>query len=114
MKILKITLKNVKGVRYATYEFGDRTLVKGKNGSGKSTILSSFFWLMLDKDVSLVSNPAVRSIDAIDEVVPTVAAVVDFDGKMVEIQKSQKLKRSKSGTISLTNSYMINSVPKSD
>ena len=114
MKILKITIKNVKGVRYATYEFGDRTLVKGKNGSGKSTILSAFFWLMLDKDVSLVSNPAVRPIDAIDEVVPTVTAVVDFDGKMVEIQKSQKLKRSKSGTISLTNSYMINSVPKSD
>ena len=114
MKIKKLHLENFRGVRDATYEFGDKTRIKGKNGIGKSTIASSFFWLMADKDYSLVSNPPVRTIDAIDEVVTTVTADLDYDGKPVQVQKTQKLKRSKTGTVALTNSYMINSVPKSE
>ena len=114
MKIKRLHLENFRGVRDATYEFGDKTRIKGKNGIGKSTIASSFFWLMADKDYSLVSNPPVRPVDAIDEVVTTVTADLDYDGKPVQVQKTQKLKRSKTGTVALTNSYMINSVPKSE
>ena len=114
MKILKIILENFKGFRHAEYDFADRTIVKGKNGSGKSTIASAWFWLCCDKSYDLASNPAIRPNDAIDEVVTSVTAELDMDGKPVEIQKSQKLKRSKSGTVALTNSYMVNSVPKSE
>lgn len=114
MKIKKLHLENFRGVRDATYEFGDKTRIKGRNGIGKSTIASSFFWLMADKDYSLVSNPPVRTIDAIDEVVTTVTADLDYDGKPVQVQKTQKLKRSKTGTVALTNSYMVNSVPKTE
>ena len=114
MKLLKLTLENFKGVRERTFDFTERTVVSGRNGSGKSTLLTAYLWLFTDKSGDLTANPAIRPIDAIDEVVPTVTALLDFDGKQVEIQKSQKLKRSKTGTVSLTNSYMINSVPKSE
>ena len=114
MEIVSLRSENFRGVRDATYEFSGRTTISGKNGSGKSTIASAYFWLMNDRDYSLVANPQVRPVDAIDEVVTTVTGDFRFDGKPVQIKKIQKLKRSKTGAISLTNSYEINSVPKSE
>ena len=113
MKIKRLHLENFRGVRDATYEFSNRTRIRGRNGIGKSTICSAWMWLMVDRDVTLISNPPIRTIGAIDEVVTTVTADLDC-GKPVQIQKTQKLKRSKTGTVSLTNSYMVNSVPKSE
>ena len=113
MKIKRLHLENFRGVRDATYEFSNRTRIRGRNGIGKSTICSAWLWLMVDRDVTLVSNPPIRTIGAIDEVVTTVTADLDC-GKPVQIQKIQKLKRSKTGIVSLTNSYMVNSVPKSE
>lgn len=114
MEIVSLHFENFRGVRDGTYEFSGRTSISGKNGSGKSTIASGYFWLMNDRDYSLVANPQVRTIGAIDEVVTTVTGDFRFDGKPVQLKKMQKLKRSKTGTISLTNSYEINSVPKSE
>lgn len=114
MKLLKVTFENFRGVREATYEFSDLTKIKGCNGSGKSTIASAFFWIFADKDITLVSNPNVRPTDSIDEIVTTVTADMVVSEKPVQVQKSQKLKRSKTGVVSLTNSYMVNSVPKSE
>lgn len=114
MKLLKVTFENFRGVREATYEFSDLTKIKGCNGSGKSTIASAFFWIFADKDITLVSNPNVRPTDSIDEIVTTVTADMEIADKPVQVQKSQKLKRSKTGVVSLTNSYMVNSVPKSE
>lgn len=114
MKLKKLILENFKGVRQAEYNFADKTKIKGMNGAGKTTLSDAWLWLMVDKATNLVSNPAVRPTDAIDEQVVSVTADVMFDEKPVQIQKSQKLKRSKSGTVALTNSYMINAVPKSE
>ena len=114
MKILRVVLENFRGVKSATYEFSDKTRVKGCNGSGKSTIVSAILWTLVDKDYSLTSNPHVRNINALDEEVVSVIIDMTFGDKPVQVQKSQKLKRSKNGTVSLTNSYMVNSVPKSE
>lgn len=113
MKIKRINAENFRGVRNATYEFSDKTMIKGMNGSGKSTIPSMIYWTFVDRDVSLTANPQVRTI-GVDEQQTVVTIDCDFDGKPVQIQKSQKLKRSKAGTVALTNSYMINAVPKSE
>ena len=114
MKLKKMTLENFRGVRNATYEFSDKTRIKGPNGSGKSTIVSALYWTIADRDATLVANAPVRPNDAIDEVVTKATLDLDFDGRPVEVQKIQKLKRSKTGVVSLTNSYMVNSVPKSE
>lgn len=114
MKILRVILENFRGVKSATYEFFYKTRIKGCNGSGKSTIISAILWVLADKDYALISNPVIRPVGAIDEVVPSVTIDMVIGDKPVQLQKSQKLKRSKTGTVSLTNSYMINSVPKSE
>lgn len=114
MKLIKLVLENFKGIKEAKFDFTDKTVISGSNGTGKTSLLSAYLWLWVDKSADLTSNPPIRPIGAIDEVVPTVTALFDFNGKPVQIQKSQKMKRSKTGTISLTNSYTVNSVPKSE
>lgn len=111
-------LENFKGTKDKTYEFGKTTRVSGMNRLGKTTIATAWFWLLADKDYELVSNPDIRP-DDVEECVPTVTAVLDVDGKEISIAKMQKRKVSKPDVngiskVTLTNTYEINSVPKTE
>lgn len=113
-KIKSIVLENFKGRRNATYEFDGSTKISGKNGVGKTTIATAWYWLISDRDVELHSNPKIRPIGA-EEVTPRVIAVLEIDGREVTISKSQKctVKKSKTGgadSILLSNSYEVNFV----
>lgn len=117
--ILKtLHLENFKGAKDKTYEFGKTTRVSGMNRLGKTTIATAWFWLLADKNYELVSNPNIRP-DDVEECVPTVTAVLDVDGKEITIAKMQKRKVGKPDTngiskVTLTNTYEINSVPKTE
>lgn len=117
--IKSITLTDFKGVvGTATYNMHEQTRILGQNGAGKSTIADGFYWTLADKDYSLTSNPDIRPNDG-RECVPTVTLEFDIDGKPVTVAKMQKMKKSKpdeNGIVktSLTNSYEVNSVPKSE
>lgn len=111
-------LENFKGTKDKTYEFGKSTRVRGMNRLGKTTIATAWFWLLADKNYELVSNPNIRP-DDVEECVPTVTAVLDVDGKKITIAKMQKRKVGKPDTngiskVTLTNTYEINSVPKTE
>ena len=111
-------LENFKGTKDKTYEFGKTTRVSGMNRLGKTTIATAWFWLLADKDYELVSNPDIRP-DDVEECVPTVTAVLDVDGKEISIAKTQKRKVGKPDAngiskVTLTNTYEINSVPKTE
>lgn len=111
-------LENVKGTKDKTYEFGKTTRVSGMNRLGKTTIATAWFWLLADKNYELVSNPNIRP-DDVEECVPTVTAVLDVDGKEITIAKMQKRKVGKPDAngiskVTLTNTYEINSVPKTE
>lgn len=114
-KIKSIRLENFKGVKNATYQFdGKNVSVIGQNGAGKTTLFTAYMWLMADKDSDLKSNPNIRPLDT-EECTPRVEVVFDVDGKEVTAAKIQKctIKKSKTGgsdTISLSNSYEVNSV----
>lgn len=120
---MKVTLKslhleNFKGTKDKTYEFGKSTRVSGMNRLGKTTIATAWFWLLADKNYELVSNPNIRP-DDVEECVPTVTAVLDVDGKEITIAKMQKRKVGKPDAngiskVTLTNTYEINSVPKTE
>lgn len=120
---MKVTLKslhleNFKGTKDKTYEFGKSTRVSGMNRLGKTTIATAWFWLLADKNYELVSNPNIRP-DDVEEFVPTVTAVLDVDGKEITIAKMQKRKVGKPDAngiskVTLTNTYEINSVPKTE
>ena len=114
LKIKKIELTDFKGVRNASYEFGDKTKISAENGAGKTTISDAFYWLFADKNYSLASNPNIRPNDG-RECTPTVIAELEIDGKPVTVAKMQKctVKKSRAGgndTVSLSNSYEVNSV----
>ncbi len=111
-------LENFKGTKDKTYEFGKITRVSGMNRLGKTTIATAWFWLLADKNYELVSNPNIRP-DDVEECVPTVTAVLDVDGKEITIAKMQKRKVGKPDAngiskVTLTNTYEINSVPKTE
>lgn len=117
--ILKsLHLENFKGTKDKTYEFGKTTRMSGMNRLGKTTIATSWFWLLADKNYELVSNPNIRP-DDVEECVSTVTAVLDVDGKEIAIAKMQKRKVGKPDAngiskVTLTNTYEINSVPKTE
>lgn len=111
-------LENFKGTKDKTYEFGKTTRVSGMNRLGKTTIATAWFWLLADRNYELVSNPNIRP-DDVEECVPTVMAVLDVDGKEITIAKMQKRKVGKPDAngiskVTLTNTYEINSVPKTE
>lgn len=111
-------LENFKGTKDKTYEFGKTTRVSGMNRLGKTTIATAWFWLLADKNYELVSNPNIRP-DDVEECIPTVTAVLDVDGKEIAIAKMQKRKVGKPDAngiskVTLTNTYEINSVPKTE
>lgn len=88
------------------------------NRLGKTTIATAWFWLLADKNYELVSNPNIRP-DDVEECVPTVTAVLDVDGKEIAIAKMQKRKVGKPDAngiskVTITNTYEINSVPKTE
>lgn len=113
--IKRISLENFKGVKSATYQFdGKNVSVIGQNGAGKTTIFTAYMWLVADKDSDLKSNPKIRPLYT-EECTPRVEVVFDIDGKEITATKIQKctVKKSKTGgadTVSLSNSYEVNSV----
>lgn len=119
LSLMSIHLINFKGSKDNTFVFdGTDSVIAGKNGTGKTTIMSAWLWLLCDKDADLHSNPAIRPID-VEECTPRVEAVIDVDGITVNLAKQQKISVSKPNSegvskITLTNSYEINSVPKTE
>lgn len=113
--IKSLRLENFKGVKSTIYQFdGKNVSVIGQNGAGKTTLFTGFMWLMADKDSDLKSNPNIRPLDT-EECTPRVEVVFDIDGKEVTAAKIQKytVKKGKNGgadTVSLSNSYEVNSV----
>lgn len=114
-KIKSLHFENFKGVKNATYQFdGKNVSAIGQNGAGKTTLFTAYMWLMADKDSDLKSNPNIRPIYT-EECTPRVEVVFDIDGKEITAAKIQKctVKKSKTGgadTVSLSNSYEVNSV----
>lgn len=119
MKIKKISLNYFKGIKNKEYDFNSPTIkIAGMNRLGKTTIATAWYWLMSDKNYELVSNPNIRP-DDVEECIPTVTAVLDIDGKEVTLAKMQKRKVGKPDSngiskVTLTNSYEVNSVPKTE
>lgn len=109
MKIKSITLQNFKGCKNATYTFdGKNATVCGANGSGKTTINTSYDWVMADKDTELHSNPPIRPID-VEECTPRTDIIFDIDGSEVSVAKLQKQTK-KGNSVSLSNTYEVNAV----
>lgn len=123
--ILKsLHLENFKGIRNLDVKFSNKTKVKGQNAVGKTTIFDAFTWLLFNKNSAGEEKFNVRPLDndgkRIDNVEIKAVAVLDVDGKEVELSKVQKqnwVKKRGTNTVTLQgnpNTYEIDGYPKSE
>ena len=122
-----VTIKSIFAQNYRCFhgerefhaEFGKRTRVSGKNGSGKSTVMNAFMETLTGKNADGTQPDNVRPIidgqelEGVD-VVRTV--VLDIDGKETEIKKITKQKRERVDGVmqyvpgSNVNSYTVDGI----
>lgn len=122
-----VTIKSIFAQNYRCFhgerefhaEFGKRTRVSGKNGSGKSTVMNAFMETLTGKNADGTQPNNVRPIidgqelEGVD-VVRTV--VLDIDGKETEIKKITKQKRERVDGVmqyvpgSNVNSYTVDGI----
>jgi exonuclease SbcC len=125
---MKITIKsihieNFKGINMLDVNFSVKTKISGQNAVGKTTIFDAFTWLLFNKNSSGEEKFNVRPLNEgirVDNVEIKVSAILDVDGKGVELSKTQKqnwVKKRGTDTAVLqgnVNSFEIDGYPKSE
>ena len=124
IKLKSLHIENFKGIKTLDVTFGDKTKIKGQNAAGKTTIFDSFTWLLFNKNSAGDEKFNLRPLDSdgkpIHNVEIKVVAVLEVDGKEVELAKVQKekwVKKRGSDTSELqgnVNSFEIDGYPKSE
>jgi DNA repair exonuclease SbcCD ATPase subunit len=100
IKLMKLILQNFKGVRNLAVEPQGQDLVfRGDNGTGKTTNLDGFLWLLFGKDSQGRSDFALKTLDdqgrEIHGLDHSVEAELLVDGKTVTLRKSYREKWTK-------------------
>ena len=124
IKLKSLHIENFKGVKMLDVAFGDKTKIKGQNAAGKTTVFDAFTFLLFNKNSASEEKFNVRPLDAdgkpIHNVEIKVVAVLEVDGKDVELAKTQKekwVKKRGTDTSELqgnVNSFEIDGYPKSE
>ena len=99
VKIKSLTLNNYRcfnGEREFHANFGEKTRVSGKNGSGKSTVMNAVMEVLTGKNADGTQADNVRPIvdgQEVEGVDVERTVVLDIGGKEIEIKKITKQKR---------------------
>lgn len=122
IRLLRMELRNFKGVAQAEYDFGDRTDISGGNGTGKSTIFEAYLWCIFDKNPA-GNTPKVQPLDEHNEIkhqlTTSVRLTLELDGNPVIVERTLKEEWVKPrGTTELVckgtkSEYSVNEVPMS-
>lgn len=117
----RLELKNFKGTKDLNIEFGPVTKISGDNGTGKTTIMDSFMWLLFGKDSKDRKDYKIKTIDENGEeihgVEHSVIGVIEVDEYDIKLQRTYKEKWTKqrgqaeSELKGHTTVYLINDVP---
>lgn len=124
LKIRSLHMENFKGIKMLDVTFSGKTKISGQNAVGKTTIFDAFTWLLFNENSAGEEKFNVRPLDKdgnrIDNVEIKVVAVLDVDGKEIELSKVQKqnwVKKRGTDTVALqgnVNSFEIDGYPKSE
>lgn len=122
MKIKSIKIENFRNIQLLNADFRDKTVISGKNKTGKSTIRDSILWCLYDKLADGSSANNIRPKDAngtdIDFLEIKVVLTIEHDGHEYVLEKLQKQKWTKKrgseekkfeGNV---NEFSINDIPK--
>lgn len=122
VKIKSLTLNNYRcfsGEREFHADFGEKTRVSGKNGSGKSTVMNAVMEVLTGKNSDGTRADNVRPIvdgQEVEGVDVERTVVLDIDGKETEIKKITKQKRERVDGVmqyvpgSNVNSYTVDGI----
>ena len=122
VKIKSLTLNNYhcfSGEREFHANFGEKTRVSGKNGSGKSTVMNAVMEVLTGKNTDGTQADNVRPIvdgQEVEGVDVERTIVLDIDGKETEIKKITKQKRERVDGVmqyvpgSNVNSYTVDGI----
>ena len=122
LKIKSLTLNNYRcfsGDREFHANFGEKTRVSGKNGSGKSTVMNAVMEVLTGKNADGTQADNVRPIvngREVEGVDVERTVVLDIDGKETEIKKITKQKRERVDGVmqyvpgSNVNSYTVDGI----
>lgn len=93
LKLNKLVMENFAGFKNQTFEFnGQGADIFGSNGTGKTTTATALQWLLFDKGLDGTTksfNPVPENEKGEEqyELIPTVIAVFDIDGKPLTLKK---------------------------
>jgi DNA repair exonuclease SbcCD ATPase subunit len=92
LQLISLRLHNFKGQRDFLFEpNGNNANVFGDNGTGKTTLMDAFSWLLFDKDSTGKKDFAIKTLDENNNVMHglehEVEGVLDVDDKRVKLRK---------------------------
>ena len=94
IQIKQISLTNFKGLRNQIINFEKNTDIYGANGTGKTTIMDAFLWMLFGKDSTDRKDFEIKTLDKFNVAIPKieheVSAVIMVND--IEIQVSRILK----------------------
>lgn len=94
VKLLSMTLKNFKGIKDLTVEFGKVAEICGANATGKSTINDAFTWVLFGKDAQGNSDTkfSIKTVGPdgkpYEKLEHEVTAVLDVNGERIELRRA--------------------------
>lgn len=122
IKLKTLTLSNFKGIKSKTIDFSDKTIISGRNETGKTTVFNAYMWLLWGKDSQNRKDYEIKPYDESGEnkhnLESTVEGILDVDGKEVTLKRVYKEKwTKKKGSNNAeftghTTDLYINDVPK--
>lgn len=123
IKLKSISLVNFRGHKDTTITFGDQKVISGGNGTGKSTVMDAFLWLLFGKDQFDRANYEITPIvngSRLEKVDSEVSAYIEVDNREISLKKvySQKWVRPKGQSEEVFKGnevvYFFNDVPKKE
>lgn len=94
IKLIKMVIKNFKGIKDLILNFGDLSTIYGENGTGKSTIFDAYLWDLFNKDSHDRSDFEVQPLDFNNNVIhgldTSVTLVFEVDGREKTFKKTLK------------------------
>lgn len=94
IKLVKLMLKNFKGIKELAINFEALTTILGENGTGKSTIFDAFMWILFGKDSHGRSDFEIQTLDPNNNVIHglehSVSLVLNIDGTHKTLKRTLK------------------------
>ncbi len=100
MKLLKLKLRNFKGIKSLELVANGQDLrIYGDNATGKTTVYDAFLWLLFDKDSQNRADFAIKTLDKDGEPIHhldhEVEGVFEINGERIELRKVYREKWTK-------------------